>query len=264
MLLEAGSGLVVCDGVGSSACSDRAAVWASKRISHVIVSADPSDISPSLLRTAFSRAKEDLIEDEPRLRIADSDHPTCLSTTVITVVERKDDYLIGYMGNGAVHMVPGDFLSFVRQNRWPWSATQVLVPQTSLSDSGTEILDVVLSPHSSCKDMRVISIEKDRRLGEILIVTTDGVTSPDHQRSGRDAGGRLWLQVDPRMEALLFKDFAQLPEICAMQGEAARQKLGELLCHFLWSNQWDDDATIGVLISKTARDLLASLGQKKG
>jgi hypothetical protein len=59
------------------------------------------------------------------------------------------------------------------------------------------------------------------------------------------------------LEEFLFEHLALLPEICAMKGGGTREQLGDLLCRFLAKHEWDDDATIGVLISKTARDLLA-------
>jgi len=263
VLLDAGSGLVICDGVGSSASCARAAAYVAKLLSQDIANADSEAISGQFLRESLKKTQRVLVELETDLNIEEALRSNCLATTVIAVIERTNDYLVGYVGNGSVHVIPGDFLEFVRRDRWPWGTTQMLVPQTSLSEGGTEMLDAVFSPRSRVDSIRISTIEKDRNLGELLVATTDGVFSPDHQRSGRDLDGRLWLQVDPHFESLLFKSLAELPEICKQRGLAARSALSTLLQQFLAQGSWDDDATIGVLISRVARaKLTAGRGDK--
>ena len=172
-----------------------------------------------------------------------------LQTTLITLVDTPSAYILTCLGNGSACLLRGDFWEFVGR-RWPWPISDLMIGDTSLDENGKESLYGVLTHKGLSSPPRWSMLSKDPRCGEIFVLTTDGVSSSDHLRVGQDPKGILWSEINPHVQVLVN---THIPGF--LEGYPAIN-INELLLHvlekFLATAQFDDDATIAVLVSGAA------------
>jgi PPM family protein phosphatase len=178
--------------------------------------------------------------------------PNALQTTLAAVIELADSYLISYLGNGSLFHIRGDFWNFW-ERRWPWCVTDLMLGHSFLSETGKDTLYGIVAPTGLTAEVRVLQLWKDTTYGDLLVLCTDGISSPDHLRVGRDANNKLWLEVNPHIDTLLNQFLKPYFTQLRQQNDTA-VGLEQALQTFLQAQAFDDDATIGILVSRHARD----------
>jgi PPM family protein phosphatase len=114
------------------------------------------------------------------------DAPSPLETTLLFILDLPGYYVVSYLGNGSVWLIRGDYWQFLPR-RWPWCLTDLLVGHTSLSETGRDVLFGTVGPTGLTSVPTTLALSKDPTHGEILLITTDGISSRDH---GADSGRR--------------------------------------------------------------------------
>lgn len=180
------------------------------------------------------------------------EQPQALQTTLATVIELADSFLISYLGNGSIFHIRGDFWSFW-ERRWPWCVTDLMLGHSFLSETGKDTLYGIVAPSGLTAEVRFLQLWKDTAYGDLLVLCSDGISSPDHLRVGRDAGDKLWLEVNPHLDTLLNQCLKPYFTQLEQRGDTAAG-LAQALQMFLQAQTFDDDATVGILVSHHARD----------
>jgi serine/threonine protein phosphatase PrpC len=250
---EAGlTAVIVADGIGSHFAADQG--------SHVVTESAASTLaelgqdSPvdleDVFRAAHTRLKKHVVEHAEAIP-ADVDWANAFGTTLLCAVETRRHLLLGYVGNGALVHIRGNFNSFPESQLLPWSAINYLNPH-SFSRNGKNVLYKLLSPRSLAPvaSPTVLSLQKDNELfGDIVVACSDGICSYDQTPIGRDSDGRIWIGSDQTLELLFdaLKSFFS-------RGQWTRDALGEALETYLVTlrekNLVTDDCTLGVLITE--------------
>ena len=238
--------LLVADGVGSS----RDAHEASQRAVTAMIDAAPDHDTrkvapPRILRELWRTATSTLTayRDEH-----DEYHGVAgaLQTTLITLLETRDAYLLSYVGNGSAFVVRGDFWAFLERGRWPWPTTDVLLGHSVPATNGQEALYDTLHPGREGPVPGVWSIPKDHERGDVVILTTDGLSSRDHARRAQDATGHVYEECNPHIRRLLKE---HLVHCLSAAPDEREHVLAKELSAFLDGAVVEDDATLGVIVS---------------
>ncbi|KAA0989279.1 protein phosphatase 2C domain-containing protein [Dyadobacter aurulentus] len=171
------------------------------------------------------------------------------ATTLISVFENDDKFVIAYTGNGAIWHIRGSFDEFPTYYHFPWNALNVLNPHTIPQD-GREVLYKLISDVPMAEECypSIITIKKDVFQGDILLICTDGIYSADQLSAGKNDKG-VWVKYEPKM--LTF--FKGLREEFSKIEDYDSGKLGDFLGKYLNTIQasLDDDATVAMLITDT-------------
>lgn len=178
-------------------------------------------------------------------------------TTAICCVSLPDRIAMGYVGNGGLFHLRGNFNSFPSSQLMPWSALNYLNPH-SIPHQGKNLLYKLLSPVADGATMTPtdLSITKDlATFGDIMICVTDGIYSFDQVQMGYDNDRHIWISGEPSMD-LLFKRLDQFfttdPTSSGLTS-SLETYLGELLEAGLVS----DDCTVAVLVTDRALEYQA-------
>lgn len=255
--------LGIADGVGSSAESHIAAELCVTRFLECVGNSDRQERALSIddlrsfWQTAASSVKTHYEQNKSKYATLQSP----LETTLITAIDCPDCYLIGYLGNGSLWLIRGDFWEF-SDRRWPWSLSDLMVGHSTLDENGREALYGLINHEGTIGEARFITISKDHRCGEILLLTTDGVSSQDHLKVGYDSNEKLWIEVNPQIQRLVS---SYLPPYIADVAENKRdpvRELDALLRRFLAEGTFDDDATIGTMVSPAVIEYYALTGKR--
>jgi len=248
------SALAIADGLGSSLDAHLASTLAVRNFLAGVADLDrqAQTIDPDAVRQIWERMVRALAHRSTNNPARYRHQPQALQTTCTAVIELPDSYLISYLGNGSIFHIRGDFWSFW-ERRWPWCVTDLMLGHSFLNETGKDTLYGIVGPSGLTAEVRFLQLWKDTTYGDLLVLCSDGISSPDHLRVGRDANDKLWLEVNPHIDALLNQFlkpyFAQLGQ----PGDTATG-LAQALQTFLAAQTFDDDATIGILVSRQARD----------
>ncbi len=248
------SALAIADGLGSSFDAHIASSLAVKIFLAGVQEYDQQArrLDADAVRQLWDRVVRALAHQRITKHRRYRDQPQALQTTLSTMIELPDSYLISYLGNGSILHVRGDFWGFW-ERRWPWCVTDLMLGHSFLSDTGKDTLYGIVQPGGLTADIHFLQVWKDTTCGDLLVLCSDGISSPDHLRVGRDANEKLWMEVNPHVDALLSHFlkpyFAQLHQ----PGDTSAA-LAETLRTFLAAQTFDDDATVGLLVSPKARD----------
>jgi serine/threonine protein phosphatase PrpC len=248
------SALAIADGLGSSLDAHIASTLAVKNFLAGVEDLDQQAhrIDPDTVRQLWERMVRALAHRATHNTARYRNQPHALQTTCTTVIELPDSYLISYLGNGSLFHMRGDFWSFW-ERRWPWCVTDLMLGHSFLNETGKDTLYGILSPSGLTADIRFLQLWKDTTYGDLLVLCSDGISSSDHLRVGRDANDKLWLEVNPHLDALLNQFlkpyFAQLG-----QSDDTAAVLDQALHTFLAAPTFDDDATVGILVSSHAKN----------
>jgi len=246
--------MIVADGIGSHFAADQG--------SHVVTESAASTLaelgkgSPVDLEDVFRKAHTHLkkhVDDHAEEIPADVDWANAFGTTLLCAVETRRHLLLGYVGNGALVHIRGNFNSFPASQLLPWSAINYLNPH-SFSRNGKNVLYKLLSPRSQAPAVSptVLSLQKDNELfGDIVVVCSDGICSYDQTPIGRDGDGRIWIGSDETLELLfdVLKGFFSREQ---WTSDALREALSAYLVTLREKNLVTDDCTLGVLITDQA------------
>ncbi len=143
---EAGlTAVIVADGIGSHFAADQG--------SHVVTESAVSTLAElgqdshvgleDVFREAHTRLKKHVVEHAEDIP-ADVDWANAFGTTLLCAVETRRHLLLGYVGNGALVHIRGNFNSFPESQLLPWSAINYLNPH-SFSRNGKNVLYKLLS-----------------------------------------------------------------------------------------------------------------------
>lgn len=203
-----------------------------------------------------------------------------LQTTFTTIIELEDSYLVSYLGNGSILYIRGDFWSFWGR-RWPWCVTDLMIGHSFLNETGKETLYGIVGPSGLTARVRCLQLWKDTECGEILALCSDGISSPDNLRVGNDTHNKLWIEVNPHIDVFIntiLKQYFEntgrqitplslLEKMTPVESMARHTETLSLLENtledFLEGRIFDDDATLGVLISPRAREHYLEKGPGK-
>ena len=110
-------------------------------------------------------------------------------------------------------------------------------------------LEGYISPKGIASNIQCMSVVKNKSYGEVFILTTDGISSSEYLETGLDDNNKLWIEANPYIQNLLKKYLIKfLHDFKNSQNE--NSSLKSHIKSFLDNNTFDDDATIGLLISQ--------------
>jgi serine/threonine protein phosphatase PrpC len=246
--------VAIADGLGSSLDAHIASALAVKVFLAGVADLDrpANGIETAAVRQIWGRVVRALTHYYKQNALRYHKQPQALQTTLTTVIELADSYLISYLGNGSIFHVRGDFWSFW-ERRWPWCVTDLMLGHSFLNETGKDTLYGILAPTGLTAEVRFLQLWKDTTYGELLVLCSDGISSPDHLRVGRDANDKLWSEVNPPLDALLNQFLRPYFTQLGPQDDTAAG-LARALHTFLQAQTFDDDATIGILVSPRVKD----------
>lgn len=199
----------------------------------------------------FKQAKEKLIGyANENVKEEDRENQNLYGTTAITVFETEENISVAYAGNGGVWHIRGNFNDFPAAYHYPWNAVNYLNPHT-IPEGGKEALYRLISNSSDYTECvpTTIEIVKDKSVGEIIMICTDGIYSADQVKAGKNDKG-VWVRYEPSM----LKFFDYLKVFFSKNQHYSKEFIEQMLNKYLEELQptLDDDATIGILITKEA------------
>ena len=245
----------VADGVGQS--------YKSEVASEIVCKALYEEIKECLEKNTSGEINEDTIIEKFKLlptRIQseiektidnEQDNMNDFRTTLICALDMPEKIILGYVGNGAILHIRGNFNEFNTNHpthKSPWSVSNLLNPH-SIWENGKNVLYKYISHRStetqSCPT--VITISKDNYyFGDIIVLCTDGIHSADQTNIGEAEDGAIWIEASENL-AILYKSldaFLKKSEI-----DINSHKLKKTLDGFLDKIQIEDDSTIAVIIT---------------
>jgi len=243
------SAIAIADGVGSSIDSHKAAKCAVEIFLHEVESFDNSvqkEIEFKDIEVFWRKIVKQFNIFYEKNKKKYQNNLSFLETTLITIIELKDRYLISYLGNGSVLYIRGDFWHFWNK-QWPWCISELMIGHSILNENGKDVLYGLLRPKEDTLGMRLLTITKDIHCGEIFILTTDGISSPDHSKLGRDPNDKLWLEINPHIENLVNVYLKEYLENFSKKDDS--KLLEDIIKKFLNEEEFDDDATLGIIVS---------------
>ncbi len=204
------------------------------------------------LTDLFIQIRHDLREYVRNLPTPPPSEAFFYGTTLLIAVETPTHLIVAYTGNGGIWHLPGNFDESTGPDGIPWSSVNYLRPHSTF-DNGKEKLYNLIDFSDAFDGLppTVITVNKDRLHGDILVLCTDGIYSADQTIHGTDVEGDLWMKASPSMMALYkcLRSYFSEPQEEAQLQELLRCYLGDLKDR----NLLDDDATVGVIITGAAR-----------
>jgi PPM family protein phosphatase len=248
------SAIAIADGVGSTIDAHIAAELAVENFLKKVKSFDDREqkkVEPKNIVKFWESTAEKIKAYYKENKERYQDKSTILQTTLITLIELKDRYLISYLGNGSIWYIRGDFWHFGNRH-WPWCMSDLMIGHTFLNEDGKDALYGVLGHKGDTSNVRILDITKDMDRGEIFVLTTDGISSPDHLKIGYDPNNKLWVEVNPHIESLVNTYLVEFFKGISKEDCDQSQILKKILEKFLSERSFDDDATIGIVVSGKA------------
>ncbi len=201
-----------------------------------------SDVKNKLCEFATSYISENKIISE-----------NVFGTTAITLIETNEKFIFNYIGNGAIWHIRGNFFDFETPYLFPWSSINILNPH-SVPQNGKEALYRLFTNSVTNGDCTPTTIElsKDEEFGDIVLLCTDGVSSADQIKAGKNTAG-VWSKYEENM--LLFYEHLKL--LFINNKDISRDVLNTSLQNYLNNIKptLEDDASIVVLITQKAREI---------
>jgi serine/threonine protein phosphatase PrpC len=144
-------------------------------------------------------------------------------TTLLCVIERPEDFLISYLGDGQIYLIRGD--------------AEIAVPLMVGHRVGG-LLAGVLGPELTAEPV-TMQLSKSFRSGEIIVAGSDGVFNPEIQ------------QVKPDLLMDLIKCYKD-----QIKTEEPTAILFRFLDQLHTQNLLDDNASLGLIVTGNARQYL--------
>lgn len=242
-------GFIVGDGIGSHYKASEGSEFCVKTMKNYIEnSATNEELNLYLFyKNVHSDLKNEFINiEKDRLEV---DKTQSYGTTLICVIEFEEKFLISYLGNGSVWHIRRNFYDFSPQRYLPWNAINVLNPHT-IEENGKEILYKYIALECTDAQLKptILEISKDKDFyGDIILASTDGLFSNDHNPVAKDKEGNLWISGDKKIEMLLntLKKSMQKEELVE---ENISTDIDEYLTAIVDNKLIDDDITFGLII----------------
>ena len=246
--------LFIADGLGSykyAKKSSEVVINFFKAKADEFNSSEQPQNSIPIFNSVFQGAKQKLIDyANENFTEEEKKEDNLLGTTAISIFETKDKIKISYTGNGAVFHIRANFNEFPEFYLFPWNAINLLNPHT-IPEKGKEALYKLISNSSDFDECipSIIEIEKDKSMGEIIMICTDGVFSPDQVKAGKNDKG-IWVKY----ENSITEFFKHINHFFKTVQDYNSENLLEILKLYLSQIKptLDDDATLAVLITNEA------------
>lgn len=169
-------------------------------------------------------------------------------TTAITLLETEDKIYIAYVGNGAIWHIRGNFNEFPASYPFPWCAVNYLNPHT-IPEHGKEALYKLFTNNSEYSECipSIIQIDKDKHIGDIFMICSDGIYSADQLKVGKNDKG-IWIKY----ESAMLRFFEYLTRFLKSNQGYNKESLNQALTEYLEEIKLslDDDATIGLIVTR--------------
>lgn len=240
--------IILGDGIGSHYNPDKGSQFCVKSLKkHLENFKHLDDLNfKGLFKTVYSELKENFgnIEDDT------IDKTQAYGTTLICAMEFEDKYIVAYLGNGSAWHIRGNFHTFSLQRYLPWNAINLLNPHT-VEENGKEALYKFIALESTENQISpsVIQINKDNDLfGDIIIISTDGLYSNDHNPVAKDREGNIWIAGERKIE-LLFNRLKNLINENKFEEQIINESIDEYLKEITESKLIDDDTTFGIIFN---------------
>lgn len=240
--------IILGDGIGSHYKPDEGSNFCVKSLKkHLENCKNLDELNfKELFKTVYSELKENFsnIEDNT------IDKTQAYGTTLICAIELEDKYIVAYLGNGSAWHIRGNFHTFSPQRYLPWNAINLLNPHT-IEENGKEALYKFIALESTENQIlpSVIEINKDNELfGDIIIISTDGLYSNDHNPIAKDREGNIWIAGEKKME-LLFNRLKNLINENKFEEQIINDSIDEYLKEINESKLVDDDTTFGIIFN---------------
>jgi hypothetical protein len=239
-------GLILSDGVGSCAYAKRTAEFIANKAKEIL---EERSALPALsLKDVFQTVHTALLRDiDISKEQDDSIDLTQFGATLIVCVETPSEFLIGYVGNGAIWHIRGNAFEGLGNRILPWGITNLLNPHT-MPENGREVLYKYFSSRNDLEmtDPTVLRFGKDDIFGDLLFACTDGVYSSDQVATSRVASG-VWSHVDQPL-VLFWEKLAVF-----LDGNIDESRLNEMMVSYHMelekSDLVNDDASFGLIVS---------------
>jgi serine/threonine protein phosphatase PrpC len=240
--------IILGDGIGSHFKPDEGSAFCVKSLKkHLENCKNHYELNfKELFKTVYSELKDNFSNVEGNI----VDKTQAYGTTLICAVELEDKYIVAYLGNGSAWHIRGNFHTFSPQRYLPWNAINLLNPHT-VEENGKEALYkyIVLESTENQILPSVIEISKDNDLfGDIIIISTDGLYSNDHNPIAKDREGNIWIAGERKME-LLFNRLKNLINENKFDVQTINESMDEYLKEIIESKLVDDDTTFGIIFN---------------
>lgn len=252
--------ILVADGVGSHFGAEVASAMVVAKLREALETAvSPCEIDiPSLFfdaRTHLERHVKQHAGDLP----ADLDWHNAFGTTLLCGVERNDHIILGYVGNGGIFHLRGNFNCFPPSQLLPWTAVNYLNPH-SFSQDGKNILYDVLSVNPEHEmTPTVLNLRKSRdRFGDIVMICSDGLYSYDQVPIGKDDQDHIWISGEQSV-ALFFQYLNRFFTGDEYTDRTLQAALEEYLAEIRARGLVADDCTLAVMVTGAALRFQRSL-----
>jgi serine/threonine protein phosphatase PrpC len=199
----------------------------------------------------FKKAKEKLIDfANENIGQEEKNEQNLYGTTVVTLFETEEKIVVAYVGNGAIWHIRGNFNEFPETYTFPWNALNYLNPHT-IPENGKEALYRLISNSDDFSECipTILELRKDKSIGDIFMICTDGIYSADQLKAGKNEKG-VWVKY----ELAILKFFECLKHFFKNNYLYDKESLEQIINLYLeeLKSTFDDDATIGVLLTKDA------------
>ncbi len=192
--------LVVADGLGSYHKSEVASRFVCENFLQSLKNIEK--IQDVNLVEVFKNLKNDLNKKYEEDFDKDKRIDNAYGTTLICCIETITEFIIGYVGNGGVFHIKGDFNSFPNHFYLPWNSINLLNPH-SIEQGGMNAMYKLLSPYSRPEQCipTIIRLSKDEfGSGDIIMICSDGIYSYDEVQIGKDPNGKIWISGEVSIE----------------------------------------------------------------
>ena len=243
-------GVIVADGLGSHAHSDKASAFVTTFLKEKLENIN--NIDDLNFESLFQNAKTSLVEDtktNPELNYEELCKSSALSTTVICAIETADKFIIVYAGNGSAWQIRGSFNQFSESRYLPWNSINLINPHC-VEDKGKSALFRYISINDVISTPTIITISKGEYApNEWIMICTDGIYSYDSVIIGKDEAGKTWISGEETME-MFYKSISSLlsESPTSVTSEDLQFCLDRYLQEIKDSKMMNDDCTIGVII----------------
>jgi serine/threonine protein phosphatase PrpC len=239
----------VADGLGSYSHAREAAKFVIDRIA--VLSNELRLDSAENLTDLFTRLRQDLRDHVRNSLGAPLLEEHSYGTTLLIAVETPTQLLAAYAGNGGIWHLRGNFDDSTGPTRIPWCSVNYLRPHSVLVDGKERLYNLIdLSEKLDDLPPTVITVNKDLRFGDIIVLCTDGIYSADQALHGIDPKGDLWIGAGAAMVS--FYERLRSFFSCPCQDLDLKRTMQEYLQDLKDRRLLEDDATIGIIVTGAA------------
>lgn len=170
-------------------------------------------------------------------------------TTMICAVQTgKDVIRIGYLGDGGIIHVPGNFADHPYTNH-PYVFTQLMIPH--INPMGQLVRH--LSHHSTEKELSLgqLDVTLNQPSGDIIMFFSDGIGTLAESAIIKDNQERFWRSESKTVQFILDElDYFLLESASEMSDKLLSLFINETLHKLKINDYLEDDASLGIILTE--------------